>query len=257
MKFHFPNSKIKLVTHSLQSNLSTNLKIVHISDLHLGYYSTLEYLHQLVLLINKQEADIVCFTGDCFDNIKYASFDPYLVIPLFRTIQSKYGKFFVPGNHDYGSNSIQIVLNIIKKSGFQLLLNDYYKIVTPAGNILIHGIDDICFGQPNFNSSFQLADGPIAYRIGLMHEPDKVKLLDPNIDLVLSGHTHGGQVRVPKIGALYTPTFGKKYIQGLYHIRRQQHLFVNKGIGMTRLPIRIFCSPEIGIFNIKAKKSRT
>ncbi|MGK9045132.1 metallophosphoesterase [Mammaliicoccus vitulinus] len=255
MSIQFPSSKIKIVKHTLQSNLKNNLKVVHISDLHLGYYSNLKDLHQLVLLINQQEADIVCFTGDCFDNINDVSFDPYLVIPLFRTIQSKYGKFFVPGNHDYGSNGIDIVLDIMNKSGFQSLLNDYFKIMTPDGNILIHGIDDICFGQPNFNSSFQTSDEHVDYRIGLMHEPDKVKLLDPYINLVLSGHTHGGQVRIPIIGAIYTPTFGKNYIQGLYHIRNEQYLFVNKGIGMTRLPIRIFCSPEIAVFNLKPKHS--
>lgn len=252
MKIQFPSSKIKVTTHSIDTNLKSNLKLIHITDLHLGYYSNLENLYQLVRLINEQEADIVCFTGDCFDDIAQISFDPYLVIPLFRTVQSKYGKFFVPGNHDYGSNGIHTVLDIMNKSGFEVLLNSSYVVNTPDGNIQINGIDDLCFGQPNFSSSFQVTNCRIDFRIGLVHEPDKVKLLDPNIHLVLSGHTHGGQVRLPKIGAIYTPTYGKVYKQGLYQIRSGQYLYVNQGIGMTRLPIRIFCSPEIAIFNLNA-----
>ncbi|UTI85221.1 metallophosphoesterase [Mammaliicoccus sciuri] len=94
MKIQFPSSKIKITKHSIDTNLKSNLKLIHITDLHLGYYSNLENLYQLVRLINEQEADIVCFTGDCFDDIAQISFDPYLVIPLFRTVQSKYGKFF-------------------------------------------------------------------------------------------------------------------------------------------------------------------
>lgn len=251
MKIQFPSSKINVTTHSIDTKLKANLNIVHITDLHLGYYSNLENLYQLVLLINEQKADIVCFTGDCFDDIGQISFNPYLVIPLFRTVQSKYGKFFVPGNHDYGSNGIHTVLDIMNKSGFEVLLNRSFVIKTPSSNIQISGIDDLCFGRPNFSSSFQETNCPIDFRIGLVHEPDKVKLLDPNIHLVLSGHTHGGQVRLPLIGAIYTPTYGKVFKQGLYQIRNKQYLYVNQGIGMTRLPIRIFCSPEIAIFNLK------
>nr|WP_263313724.1 metallophosphoesterase [Mammaliicoccus sp. Marseille-Q6498] len=253
MKINFPNAHIQIVNHSITTNLTSDFKIVHISDLHLGFHSGLESLHQLVLLINQQDADIVCFTGDCFDNVRYMNFDPNLVIPLFKTIQSKYGKYFVPGNHDYGSNGIQIVLEIMKQSGFKLLLNEHHYVITPGGNIGIYGIDDLCFGTPNFSHSFQCSNDLVDFRLCLMHEPDQVKLLDPHINLVLSGHTHGGQVRIPKIGAIYTPTFGKVYKQGLYHIRRQQYLFVNKGIGMTRLPIRLFCPSEMAVFHLKSK----
>ncbi|WP_323702756.1 metallophosphoesterase [Mammaliicoccus sp. Dog046] len=253
MRIQFPSARIKVSTHTFKSQLKSNLKVVHISDLHIGYYSGIEDLHQLVLRINKLDADIVCFTGDCFDNIKFVPFDLNLVIPLFKTIQSNFGKFFVPGNHDYGSDGIETVIRIMKQSDFHVLINEHKLVKTPQGNILIHGIDDICFGRPNFESSFEGYLHNVDYRICLMHEPDKAHLIDPNINLILSGHTHGGQVRLPFYGAIYTPAFGKLYKSGLYHLRKQQYLYVNRGIGVTRLPIRIFCSPEIAVFNIKNK----
>ena len=253
MKINFPSSDIVTLKHTFYTELKSNLKIVHITDLHIGYYSGLESLHQLVIKINNMQPDIICLTGDCFDDIGKIKFDPYLVIPLFITLKSKYGKFFVPGNHDYGSNSISTVIKIMKLSGFNVLLNETQVVKTCAGNLSIYGIDDLCFGQPNFSNSFYDKDDYIDFRVCLMHEPDKVRLLNPNINLILSGHTHGGQIRLPVFGALHTPALGKKYKQGLYQIRHRQYLYVNKGIGMTRLPIRVFCNPEIAIFYLKGK----
>lgn len=257
MKINFPNSNIKTKEISFNTNLQHDIKIVHITDTHIGYHFDLEDLHQLVLSINALKPDIVCFTGDCFDNIKLLNFNPKLIIPLLKTIYSKYGKYFVPGNHDYGSNSISEVLNIITQSGFNILLNKHHYIQTHGGNILIQGIDDACFGQPSYNASFKHDEITPDFSLCLMHEPDNVKLLNPNINLVLSGHTHGGQVRLPKYGAIYTPDFGKIYKQGLYQIRRYQYLYVNFGIGMTRLPIRLFCQPEIALFYLKANAYST
>lgn len=255
MKIQFPTSKIQQSHIHLETELSHNLTVVHITDLHLGFHTKLNVLHNLVLYINDLKPDIVCFTGDCFDNISKLSFDPYLVIPLFKTIQTKYGKFFSPGNHDYGANGIHQVISIMEQSDFHVLINSHHTLKTEAGKIAIFGIDDICFGRPNFSSTFQLDHKKYDFKLCLMHEPDKAKLLNPAINLILSGHTHGGQIRIPKIGALYTPTFGKIYKQGLYQIRHFQWLYVNRGIGMTRLPIRLFCPPEITIFHLNKEKS--
>src|SRR5699024_12683556 len=98
-----PTADLITLNHSFYTDLDSNLNTVHITDLHSGYYSCLESSHQLVIKINNMQPDIICLTGDCFDDIGKIKFDPCLVIPLFISLKSKYGKFFVPGNHDYGS----------------------------------------------------------------------------------------------------------------------------------------------------------
>src|SRR5699024_4914351 len=111
---------------------------------------------------------------------------------------------------------------------------------------------DVMLGKPDLATTLQNAN-PELYTILLAHEPDFADTArDFPIDLQLSGHSHGGQVRFPLLGHLYTPAFAEKYIQGEYEFTEEDlTLFVNRGIGTTRLPYRFLCKPEIHEFTLK------
>src|SRR5699024_12730168 len=104
MKINFPTSDIVTLKHTFYTELKSNLKMVHITDLHIGYYSGLESLHQIVIKINIMQSDIICLTGDSFVDIGKIKFNPYLVITLFITIKSQYCNIFILINHDFHSD---------------------------------------------------------------------------------------------------------------------------------------------------------
>lgn len=238
------NEKVTITTDKIK--LDSPLKIVQFSDTHLSEYYTLSDLKRLVDKINALEPDLIIFTGDLIDDNK-AYKDEEGPTAVLKGLTSKYGKFAVIGNHDHGGNGTKRYIRIMKNSGFTLLKDSNTQVILDNGSKLnIIGIDDIVLGKPNMKQAFQgVADE--SFSIFLSHAPD---IADTaafyHADLGLSGHTHGGQVRIPFIGALLTPPYGKHYIKGLYEVGPQQmQLYVNTGIGMSQLPYRFLDPPTI------------
>jgi len=137
------------------------------------------------------------------------------------------------------------------ESGFQLLKNEHKVIDKENDRIIIAGVDDIILGKPDIETALENAN-PDLFTILLAHEPDFADTaLQFPVDIQLSGHSHGGQVRFPFIGHLYTPAYAEKYVQGRYPLKDGKlTLFVNKGIGTTRLPYRFLCQPEIHLYTL-------
>lgn len=236
--------KVTITTDKIK--LDQPLKIIQFSDTHLSEYYTLSDLRRLVDKINALEPDLIIFTGDLIDDNKTYTDEEGPTV-LLKELTSKYGKFAVIGNHDHGGNGTKRYIRIMKNSGFTLLKDRSTQIILENGSKLsIIGIDDIVLGKPNMNMAFKgVADE--GFRIFLSHAPDIAdKAAAYHADLGLSGHTHGGQVRIPFIGALLTPPYGKLYIKGLYEVGPQQmQLYVNTGIGMSQLPYRFLDPPTI------------
>lgn len=222
-----------------------NFKIIQFSDTHIGFQYTIKQLEDLIKKINALNPDLIVFTGDLIDDPNSFNDEKNLINSL-KQLKSKYGKFWVYGNHDHGGYGTDSILKIMDKSGFKLLKNNHVLINIGNDNIILAGIDDAILGKPNLGTTLLNVNKDL-FTILLAHEPDYADITkDYPVDLQLSGHSHGGQVRLPLLGHLYTPALAEKYVQGKYTINNcNLFLYVTNGIGTTRLPFRFMCKPEI------------
>lgn len=228
-----------------------NFKIVQFSDTHLGFQYTLEQLRELVDKINQIDPDILFFTGDLLDAPNQYK-DSDKVISILQNLKAPFGKFAVYGNHDHGGYGTDLYRSVMEKSGFHLLLNQSTSIQIKNETIFLMGIDDAMLGRPDLNAA--LTDVPNdSYKILLSHAPDLADYaVNYNIQLQLSGHSHGGQIQIPFLGALVKPPYAEKYFEGFYSIgdKMPLTLYVNRGLGTTRLPFRFLSVPELTVFTL-------
>ena len=226
------------------------LKILQFSDMHISKYFDEKDIKKVVEKINEEKPDVVFFTGDLID--EYSSYEKKDRIneiwEELSLINAPLGKYAVYGNHDYGGGAEYVYKNIMENSGFVLLKNE--KITLKDYNINIIGMDDSIFGEIEKEKIIGFLDED-SYNIVLSHEPDVVdSMLEYNIDLFISGHSHGGQVNLPVIKFL--PPLRQKYTGGMYTFNnfRQTMLYVNIGLGTSKIPLRFMAPPELTVLTI-------
>lgn len=245
-------NEISLETEKLSKN--TTLKVVQFSDTHLGEYYQSSDLEGLVAKINELSPDLIIFSGDLIDNNKTFE-DEEGVTKALSKLKSKYGSYAVIGNHDHGGNGTKRYMRIMKNSGMKLLVNSFDTITLEDGSkVSVIGIDDIVLGKPQMAQTLEkVPEG--SYKLFISHAPDVAEQIAAYaVDLQLSGHTHGGQVRIPFMGAPFTPPYGEKYVKGLYEVGEAKlPLYVNTGIGVSTLPFRFFNLPELTVITIENK----
>lgn len=245
------------ITHPLIPSEFDQFKIIQFSDTHLGFQYTMSQLKKLVNKINKLEPDIVVFTGDLMDEPnKFRQSED--ITPILLQIKAPFGKFAIYGNHDHGGYGTDLYREIIENSGFVLLQNEGQEVQLLNGSsINVIGLDDAMLGSPDLDTAMQGVSHE-TYNILLAHEPDIAQLaIGRDIHLQLSGHSHGGQVQIPFVGALVTPPYGEMYYEGFYKLgdhNDQLTLYVNRGLGTTRLPFRFLSKPELTVFTLKSSK---
>lgn len=227
-------------------------KIIQFSDTHIGYQYTIKQLKVLVKKINSLNPDLIVFTGDLIDDPNSFNDEKNLISSL-KQLKSNYGKFWVYGNHDHGGYGTDSIRKIMDKSDFQLLKNNHILINKENDSIILAGIDDAILGKPNLGTTLLNANNDL-FTMLLAHEPDYADITkDYPVDLQLSGHSHGGQVRLPLLGHLYTPALAEKYVQGEYTFNNDRlFLYVTNGIGTTRLPFRFLCKPELLVLTLNS-----
>lgn len=234
------------------------LKIVHLSDIHFGSTITENDLDHLVNKVNELNPDIVVITGDIID--ERISYDKNILIDYLKKIQSKLGKFAISGNHDLPLDDFN---SIVEESGFTNLDNTYKLIYANSSKpIIISGISSNYSDSSNIGTKTAKFDNYIAnltddikpiYSILLIHEPDFIDSLNiDNYDLILAGHSHGGQVKLPLIKKLYTPYGAKKYYDEYYKVN-QTDLYISSGLGTSKLKFRLFNRPSINFYRITNK----
>lgn len=219
------------------------IKIVYAADFHVGKKHTAR-LARVVDLINAQKADIVLLGGDFVKGHKEKSTLPIELIAYeLSHIKSDYPVYTVLGNHDMwvGGDKIQKVL---EKNGIKVLRNSNDFVNVKDKKIYIAGIEDLTTGFPNQNKAFENTEKPV---ILLSHQPDIFPKAREDANIILAGHTHGGQVVFPIIGALLVPSaYGQKFRSG-YIEENNKKMIVTKGLGTSILPIRFNCKPEINV----------
>jgi hypothetical protein len=264
------NYKIKnqnLFFNNLPSNFD-GLKIVQISDFHIGsFFGSPDEVEKAVNIINAQNPDLILFTGDMVNNFANEMEE---FIDILQTLEAKYGKYAILGNHDYGNyidwkssdeknqNQKDLVDNF-KKINFNLLLNQNDTIKIYDQEISIIGVEN--WGLPPFPQYGNLKKAvedvePDNFKILLSHDPthwDEQVVSKTNIDLTLSGHTHGMQMGIDVLGIKWSPVkFIYKRWSGLYN-EKNQYLYVNIGLGFIAFPGRIGMLPEITVVELHTK----
>ncbi|WP_159881879.1 metallophosphoesterase [Paenibacillus puerhi] len=241
--------RVTLTTKRLPASLD-GLKVVQFSDTHLGFNYDAEDLARLAETINRLNPDVICFTGDLVDYAVGSEGPAYA--EALGIMQAKLGKFAVLGNHDYFKGGDTAVARTLAAGDFKVLRNQAVQLEQNGGRLWIAGVEDMWHGKPDIAKCLN-AVNPDEYVLLLSHSPDYADtVVDYPVDLQLSGHTHGGQVRIPFYGHVVVPKFGQKYIIGHYKIgSRNFQLYVNRGIGVSQHPVRFNCRPELTVFTLK------
>lgn len=225
------------------------LKIVHFSDLHYGMSCDEEVLSNLVDKINLSKPDIVVFTGDLIDkDTKHTEEIENILISYLSKINSSYGNYYVSGNHDSYKSAFNSLMN---KSNF-ISLNDSYEVINSntLDKLFIGGID---INSSESNYLTDVLTDEYGYKILIMHYPDNfdnIKKYD--FDLVLAGHSHNGQVRLPLIGSLVRIENAKKYSDAYYKIDNTE-FYISGGIGNSMLNLRLFNTPSFNLYRLVDK----
>lgn len=224
------------------ASLPAPARVVVFSDVHLGNGVTTEDLQELTLKINELQPDAVVFLGDLFDNYEEYAGDVEADAAALAGISAQV-KLAVWGNHDMGGGAHRVYPEVLQKGGFILLENESF--LTEELGICFIGAADTIFGQPNVAG---LASGT-AYNLLLVHEPD-YGLEVEGIPLQLSGHSHGGQIYLPLLGAPHVPLGARTWLRGLYDKEDGGQVYVNRGIGMSLAPYRFGAVPELTVVDI-------
>jgi uncharacterized protein len=243
------------IKHPLIPNSFNGIKMIQFSDTHLGFQYNLHQFNNLVEKINSLKPDIILFTGDLMDEPnQYTEINK--LIPILKNLQAPLGKFCIFGNHDHGGYGSEIYRNIMETTNFTVLLNDSAQVKLKDGSkIYLLGIDDAMLGKPNLPLTLKNVPKD-SFKILLSHAPDLAETtVQYPIHWQLSGHSHGGQIKIPFFGALVTPPFAQIYPEGLYSIGENNplSLYVNRGIGTTRLPFRFMSKPELSVFTLESE----
>ena len=216
----------------------TSIVLAQISDLHFSRWYPPRKLNRVIKQLLVTKPDMIIFTGDLISN--YAHWPQ----------RAPLGKFAILGNHDYAHDGQYFVREILKKSDFQLLVNEQTYFTNDQVSLTIVGLDDAIKGHPTYKYQQTFAD----WHILLTHEPDSVEVI-PHIerfDLVMAGHSHGGQIRLPR----YRPTHkgSTKFTHGLYLLAEKTLLSVNTGIGMTAIPARLGVPPTVTYYHLEKEE---
>jgi predicted MPP superfamily phosphohydrolase len=230
-------------------------RIVQLSDIHLDEYTEPFFLEHIVNKVNTLNPDLVLLTGDfvtrgsiTFIADKHAAHRCAEIIATL-TAPLRYG---ILGNHDVTVDA-PMVIQALSSRGTPVLVNRYLPIERNGDRLWLCGVDDPGTSSPDLNLAIPTKpDGPV---ILMAHEPDYADIVrahprGPLVDLMLSGHSHGGQIRLPFLGPLILPPLGEKYPEGHYRFSRMQ-LYVNRGIGTVGLPFRLNCPPEITVIALQ------
>ncbi len=245
---HWPQVTRLTVSLPALPRAMDRLTIAHLSDLHHGPYVPIGDVRRAVALTNSLRPDLVALTGDFIsDDSIYAS----PCADALAGLQARYGSFACLGNHDHWHGARAVVAGL-HSTGVRLLLNQAAPVGGEGTGLWIAGVDDIWEGLDDLERA--MADVPdAAPTVLLAHEPDfaDAASASQSIVLQLSGHSHGGQVRLPFYGALIVPPYARRYPMGYYRVR-QMALYTSRGIGLVAPPVRLNCRPEIALITLHA-----
>lgn len=221
-----------------------NFRIVHLSDIHHSPFTSLEHIRRTVKIANRLKPDMFILTGD------YVSHETEYIAPVAEVLadlKSEFGTYACLGNHDHWTDG-ELVTHLLRGEGIKVLINEGFRFTARGASFWIAGVDDHMAGTVDLPAALQ-GSYPDEMKLLLAHNPIVLRQAARyEIDLVLSGHTHGGQVKIRDKEKKILPR--RKFSSGL-HRRKDTQIYITRGIGTVVLPIRYQCPPEISLLELQ------
>ncbi len=234
---------IEIQLKRLPKNLD-GLRLIHLSDIHHSPFTHLEHITRAVAVANDLQPDMFILTGD------YVSHESEYIAPVVEvlgTLQSEFGTFACLGNHDHWTDG-ELVTNLLRQAEITVLINEGFRLTARNSSFWLAGVDDYMVGKTDLRAALR-GSFPDEMKMLLAHNP---KILPSaaraGVDLILSGHTHGGQVKIREDEKRILPR--RKLKNGLYQ-RKETQIYITRGIGTVVLPVRYQCPPEISLIELR------
>ena len=236
--------KIEVTLERLPKKLD-GFRIAHLSDIHHSPFTSLEFIRHSVEIANQLNPDMFALTGD------FVSHEPEYIAPmakLLSELKAEFGVFACLGNHDHWTDG-EAVTDHLRAAGIKVLINEGLRFEARDASFWLGGVDDYMVGKTDLKSALRGAF-PDEMILMLAHNPIIIRQASlAGVDLVLSGHTHGGQVKIRNDEKRVFPR--RRLTSGL-HRRRRTQIYITRGIGTVVLPIRYGCPPEISLLELKS-----
>lgn len=230
------------------------LTIAFVTDTHIGPHFRTDDLQPTIEMLRRAKPDILLLGGD------YVSESPRFIDPSIDTLKdmaatARHGTWAILGNHDL-ANTAERVIEALERADIPTLVNESVRIETDRGDLWVAGVDDALLGKPDLNKTFNGIPADAAV-VAMWHESELAEKIAPFDPLfMLSGHSHGGQVRLPGLESAAAPRMGKRYLLGRYDVDGMP-LYVSSGVGMYRPPVRFRCPPEVVMITLLGEKDPT
>jgi len=222
-------------------------KVIHLSDIHHSPFTGLDHIERTVKIANRLKPDMFVLTGD------YVSHDAKYIGPVAEVLgrlEAEFGTHACLGNHDHWTDA-ELVTRSLKDAGIQVLINEGHRFEARGASIWLAGVDDHMVGKTDLPAALK-GSFPDEFKLLLALDPLIFrKAVRAAIDLTLSGHTHGGQVKV----RTRTPKdrlIPRRRLSAGLHQRKDSHIYITRGIGTVVLPVRYQCPPEISLLELRA-----
>lgn len=237
-----------IACRNLPSGLE-GLRVGVLADFHFRPDKDEALIEKVVARVNAENLDLLALVGD------YVTHSGEVLAPLLKIlgqVQTRHGVFAVMGNHDGWHSGREFMRRSFEKAGIPFLINRNSQLRIKGDTLAVAGTDFVWLGKPDPAATLK-GIAPATPVLALVHEPDYFDVMSARRDILLqvSGHTHGGQCRVPLVG--YAPAkvdFGRKYIRGPY-TRGDSNLFVTSGVGTVGLRVRFACPPELAVLTYR------
>ncbi|MGI8642318.1 MAG: metallophosphoesterase [Pyrinomonadaceae bacterium] len=234
---------IKIRLKRLPKNLE-GFRLIHLSDIHHSPFTNLEHITRAVKIANSLKPDMCILTGD------YVSHESEYIAPVAEVLgrlESEFGTFACLGNHDHWTDA-ELVTNLMRQANIKVLINEGFRFAARDASFWLAGVDDYMVGKTDLRAALR-GSFPDEMKMLLAHNPIIARrAARAEVDLVLSGHTHGGQIKIRDDEKRILPR--RKLKNGLYR-RKDTQIYVTRGIGTVVLPVRYQCPPEISLIELR------
>jgi len=234
---------VRIHLQRLPKNLD-GLRLVHLSDIHHSPFTSLEHVSRAVEIANELNPDMVVLTGD------FVSHEAEYIQPMAQAmgrLKSEFGTFACLGNHDHQTDA-EMVTDSLRAENIRVLINEGFRFTARGASFWLGGVDDYMVGKTDLRAALR-GSFPDEMKMLLAHNPKIIyRAARANVDLMFSGHTHGGQVRLRDEEKKILPR--RKFASGLYR-RKESQVYITRGIGTVVLPVRFGCPPEISVIELR------
>jgi predicted MPP superfamily phosphohydrolase len=236
--------RVNIDLERLPKNLD-GFKIIHLSDIHHSPFTNIEHIKRAVKIANRLKPDMFVLTGD------YVSHETQYIAPVAKVLgklQSEFGTYACLGNHDHWTDAASVTRHF-REEGINVLINEGFRFEGRGGSFWLAGVDDHMVGLTDVPAALK-GSYPDEMKLLLAHNPIIFrKAVRAGVDLTLSGHTHGGQVKIRDDEKRILPR--RRLSSGL-HRRKSSQIYITRGIGTVVLPVRYQCPPEISLLTMRS-----